>query len=76
MMKTKKVKQKKGVKSTPHKKGEQRASGKSFRYKVVLPDHLKPLTTGMYTIWVSVDETKKKKMMTFDIRELHLPSEL
>ena len=63
---TKKVKQKKGVKSTPHKKGVRRQSGKSYRYKMVLPDDLKPLRTGMYKIWVTVTETEKKKNICFD----------
>ena len=70
MKQKKKAKQKNGVKSTPHMKGTPRGSGKSFRYKIVLPDHLTRLTTGLYKIWVSVNETKNKKMMTFDIREL------
>ena len=49
------------MKSTPHKKGEKRKSGKSFHYKIVLPDDLKPLRDGMYKIWVTVNETTKKK---------------
>ena len=64
--------QKKDRKSTPHKRGvvRQDASGKSYKYTVRVPDHLKPMRNGVYRVRITILRTDKVVHTSFEIRSL------